>query len=58
MSNEIKEKQNSKDLLGFLKSVKKGKFGKVEKSSLKFARMKEQTLVPDVDSDNHIYPLR
>lgn len=49
--------ENSTIALGFLKSVKSGKLGPIEKTSLKYSRVSEKTEIKVIDTDEFYYSM-
>lgn len=54
---EIKKKQNSDQLLRFLTLTKEGKYAQIEKSSLKYTRLKEERADIDICEEQYYYGL-
>ncbi len=58
MRTEKKEKEireEEKVLISFLKATKEGKYAKVEKTSLPYSRIKEETVIVE---DEYYYSIR
>ena len=58
MKTEKKErgkKEEEKVLISFLKATKEGKYAKVEKTSLPYSRIKEETVIVE---DEYYYSIR
>lgn len=54
---ELKTAKSNKELQDFLKKVKTGRYATIEKSSIKYSRVQEQTEVKGVDTEEYYYSM-